>query len=162
IAGQLPYCGPNRVKNFCCVYSAVTVLACVDVTLARWTFFTLAMCVLLLPLAFIILSYILIIRVIHSSTNNKNSWKAFYTCTTHLIVIGLYYIPRVFVYSTSQIPLILDADINVFLLCLYTFVPHLANPIIYCLRTKEITHIFELSFNNIVLLKSMQTSKNLQ
>ncbi|XP_018098210.2 olfactory receptor 688 [Xenopus laevis] len=162
IAGQLPYCGPNRVRNCFCVNSAVTVLACVDVTLARRTVFTLAMCVLLLPLAFIILSYILIIRVIHSSTNNENSWKAFYTCTTHLMVIGLYYIPRVFVYSTSQIPLILDVDINVLLLCLYTFVPHLANPIIYCLRTKEIIHIFGLSFNNIVLVKSMQTSKNLQ
>ncbi|OCT93399.1 olfactory receptor 2M3 [Xenopus laevis] len=161
IAGQLPYCGPNRVRNCFCVSTAVTVLACVDVTLARRIAFISAMCVLLLPLTFIILSYILIIRVIHSSTNNENSFY-FYTCTTHLMVIVLYYIPRVFVYSTSQIPLILDADINVFLLCLYTFVPHLANPIIYCLRTKEIGNIFAQSFNNIFLVKCLQTSRTLQ
>ncbi|XP_017944960.2 olfactory receptor 688 [Xenopus tropicalis] len=149
ITGQLPYCGPNRVKNCFCVNSAVAALACVDVTLARRTVFTLAMCVLLLPLAFIILSYVLIIRVIHSSSNTENSWKAFYTCSTHLMVIGLYYIPRVFVYSTGQIPLTLDADINVLLLCLYTFIPHLSSPVIYCLRTKDIRNIFAQSFDNI-------------
>uniref|UniRef100_A0A1B8Y8T7 G-protein coupled receptors family 1 profile domain-containing protein n=1 Tax=Xenopus tropicalis TaxID=8364 RepID=A0A1B8Y8T7_XENTR len=149
IAGQLPYCGPNRVKNCFCISSAVGALACVDVTLARRTVFTLAMCVLLLPLAVIILSYVLIIRVIHSSTNTENSWKAFYTCTTHLMVIGLYFIPRVFVYSTGQIPLTLDADINVLLLCLYTFIPHLANPVIYCLRTKDIRNVFGHILKNV-------------
>ncbi|XP_041437279.1 olfactory receptor 1-like [Xenopus laevis] len=162
IAGQLPYCGPNRVRNCFCVNSAVTVLACVDVTLARRTAFIIVMCVLLLPLAFIILSYIHIIRVIHLPTINKNSWKAFYTCTTHLMVIGLYYIPRVFVYSTSQIPLILDADINVLLLCLYTFVPHLANPIIYCLRTKDIRIIFGHIFKNTLTIKCVKRSTMLQ
>uniref|UniRef100_A0A803K1F3 G-protein coupled receptors family 1 profile domain-containing protein n=1 Tax=Xenopus tropicalis TaxID=8364 RepID=A0A803K1F3_XENTR len=161
IVGQLPYCGPNRVKNCFCVNSAVAVLACVDVTLARRTVFILAMCVLLLPLAVIILSYVLIIRVIHS-TNTENSWKAFYTCSTHLMVIGLYFIPRVFVYSTSQIPLTLDADINVLLLCLYTFIPHLASPIIFCLRTKEIRNILGQIITTIFHIDSEHGSRTLQ
>ncbi|XP_041437149.1 olfactory receptor 6B1-like [Xenopus laevis] len=149
ISGLLPYCGPNRVKNCFCSNAAVLSLACADVSLERKKGFIIAICVHLFPLAFIILSYILIIRVVHLSANNGNWQKAFYTCTTHLIVIGLYFIPRLFVYSTSQIPLILDADMNTLIICLYTFIPHIASPIIFCLRTKEIRTILEHVFNNI-------------
>ncbi|XP_041437148.1 olfactory receptor 10G3-like [Xenopus laevis] len=100
IAGILPYCGPNRVKNCFCASQAVIVLACVVVTLERRKGFSIAMCVHLFPLSVIILSYILIIRVVYLSANNGNLQKAFNTCTTHLIVIGLYFILRLFVYCT--------------------------------------------------------------
>ncbi|MEE6516616.1 hypothetical protein FKM82_026211 [Ascaphus truei] len=141
LAAQLPYCGPNKVKNCFCVISAVTVLACVDVTSVRRIAFSIAMFVLLLPLAFIIFSYIIIIKTIHSSTRSENWQKAFYTCTTHLFVIGLYFVPRVFVYISSQA------------LCLYTFVPHVANPIIYCLRTTEIKRTLGNVFKRKISLK---------
>ncbi|NP_001165778.1 olfactory receptor family 52 subfamily D member 1 S homeolog [Xenopus laevis] len=154
IAGILSYCGPNRVKNCFCASQSVIVLACVDVSLERKKGFIIGMCVHLFPFAFIILSYILIIRVVHLSANNGNWQKAFYTCTTHLIVIGLYFIPRLFVYSITQIPLILDVDINVLILCLYTFIPHIASPIIFCLGTKEIRNILRQTFNNIFHMKS--------
>ncbi|KAE8628098.1 hypothetical protein XENTR_v10007314 [Xenopus tropicalis] len=141
IAVQVPYCGPNRVKNCVCASQAVIVLACVDTTLERRKGFIIAMCVHLFPLAVIILSYILIIRVVHLSANNGNWQKAFYTCTTHVIVIGLYFIPRLCLYIINLIPLVLDPDINMLIVFLFTFVPHFANPIIFCLRTKEIRNI---------------------
>ncbi|OCT56350.1 hypothetical protein XELAEV_18004354mg [Xenopus laevis] len=162
IAGILPYCGPNRVKNCFCATQSVIVLACVDVSLERKKGFIIGMCVHLFPLSFIILSYILIIRVVHLSANNGNWQKAFYTCTTHLIVIGLYFIPRLFVYSITQIPLILDADINVLILCLYTFIPHIASPIIFCLGTKEIRNILRQMLNNIFHIKSDHITRRLQ
>ncbi|KAG8431393.1 hypothetical protein GDO86_018897, partial [Hymenochirus boettgeri] len=141
IAGLLPFCGPNLVKNCFCASPSVIILACVDVTIARRIGFIIGMIVHLLPLSVIIISYIIIIRVVHSSAGNENWQKAFYTCTTHMFVIGLYFIPRLFVYVTGQIPLILNADLNVLIFCLYTFIPHVASPIIYCLRTKEIRNI---------------------
>uniref|UniRef100_A0A1B8Y8T5 Olfactory receptor n=1 Tax=Xenopus tropicalis TaxID=8364 RepID=A0A1B8Y8T5_XENTR len=148
IALKVPYCGPNRVKNCFCASQFLIVLTCVDVTLEKKERFIIGMCVHIFSLAVIILSYILIIR--HLSANNGNWQKAFYTCTTHLLVIGLYFIPRLFVYSTSQIPLILNADINVLIVCLYTFIPHLASPIIFCLGTKEIRNILGQTFNSIL------------
>eukprot|EP00079_Xenopus_tropicalis_P013324 XP_002941597.1 PREDICTED: olfactory receptor 2AT4-like [Xenopus tropicalis] len=162
IAVQVPYCGQNRVKNCFCASQSVIVLACVDVTLERRKGYSIAMCVHLFPLAVIILSYILIIRVVHLSANHENWQKAFYTCTTHLLVIGLYFIPRLFVYSTSQAPLILDADINILILCLYTFIPHLASPIIFCLRTKEIRNILGQIINTIFHIDSEHGSRTLQ
>ncbi|KAM4702147.1 olfactory receptor 56A5-like [Discoglossus pictus] len=153
IGALLPYCRPtNKVNNCFCVNTAVTVLACMDVTSHRRIAFSLAMFVHFGTLSLIILSYIIIIKTVHSRSCTDNWQKAFYTCTTHLFVISLYYIPRVFVYISNQARLILDADLNVLLLCLYTFVPHLANPIIYCLRTKEIKrtlgNIFKRKINH--------------
>ncbi|XP_075705995.1 olfactory receptor 2AT4-like [Rhinoderma darwinii] len=136
-------CGRTRVNGCFCTSSNVHSLACGDVTPSKRLVFSTAMVVLLLPLIFIIFSYIAIIRIMNSSRHLVKGQKALYTCTTHLSVIALFYIPRLFVYITNQTQLILSADVNVFLLCLYTFLPHVANPIIYCLRTKEIKQVFK-------------------
>ncbi|XP_075449376.1 olfactory receptor 1500-like [Ascaphus truei] len=133
-----PYCGSRKINNLFCVNMAVMGLACGDITLLKKTIFVLSIGVLILPLSFIILSYIIIIRRISVSSQSESWEKAFYTCTTHLFIIAMYYVPRVFVYVAYQVNLVLSTDMSVLLLCLYTFLPHMANPIIYCLRTKEI------------------------
>uniref|UniRef100_F6RFM2 Olfactory receptor n=1 Tax=Xenopus tropicalis TaxID=8364 RepID=F6RFM2_XENTR len=150
---RLSYCGPNKIKNCFCSITFLSALACDDRTFVITLSYSFAMCALLIPLAVIILSYLLIIRVVHMSAGSGNWQKAFYTCTTHLFVIGLYYIPRVFLYTTSKIPLILDADVNVLLLCLYTYIPHLASPLIYCLRTAEIRTIVGQIFYKTLNIK---------
>ncbi|MEE6473318.1 hypothetical protein FKM82_009949 [Ascaphus truei] len=128
-----PYCGSRKINNLFCVNMAVMGLACGDITLLKKTIFVLSIGVLILPLSFIILSYIIIIRRI-SLLSRSESWeKAFYTCTTHLFIIGMYYVPRMFMYIAYHINLVFSIDMSVLLLCLYTFLPHMANPIIYCL-----------------------------
>ncbi|OCT56828.1 hypothetical protein XELAEV_18004358mg, partial [Xenopus laevis] len=148
-AVQLPYCGPNRVKSCFCSNAVLIILACIDASLERRKGFIIAICVHLFPLAVIILSYILIIRVVHLSANNGNWQKAFNTCTTHLIVIGLYFIPRLFLYIISQAPVTLDADTNVLIISIFTFIPHFASPITFCLRTKKIRNILAQMFKSI-------------
>ncbi|KAM8976900.1 olfactory receptor 56B34-like [Pelodytes ibericus] len=139
---QISFCGRNKINNCFCTNIGVTSLSCDDITTTKQVVFGFAMIVLLVPLSFIIYSYVVIIKTIHLSTSSGNWQKAFYTCSTHLIVIMLYYTPRLFIYTANQVRLIVDADVNVLILCLYTYVPHLASPIIYCLRTKEIKQIF--------------------
>ncbi|XP_056414573.1 olfactory receptor 2AT4-like [Hyla sarda] len=146
-------CGRTRINSCFCSSSSVYGLACGDVTYPRLVGFCNAMVALLLPLSFIVFSYAAIIRILHSSTHLGNGQKAFYTCTTHLLVIATYYIPRLFVYITNQTKLTLNADVNVLILCLYTFLPHVANPIIYCLRTKEIRQIIKPILRRCTTLK---------
>ncbi|XP_041437147.1 olfactory receptor 52E8-like [Xenopus laevis] len=159
---QLPYCGPKTIRNCFCSNISLTALACADNSFAVQLGYIAAMLVLLLPLAIIILSYILIIWAVHSLSREENWQKAFYTCTTHLFVIALFYIPRVFVYTSAQLRLILNPDINVLLLCLYTFIPHAANPIIYCLRTNEIKDILKRTFQIRFCITIKQKSPGLQ
>ncbi|XP_063297602.1 olfactory receptor 1496-like [Pelobates fuscus] len=137
VTSQLSYCY-SKINNYFCSSSTILSLTCVDTFSTRRITFTLAMIVLLIPLSFIIFSYIVIIGTISSSRNSQNWQKAFYTCSTHLFIIGMYFIPRLFVYTANQLHLIINADLNVLLLGLYSYVPHLVSPIIYCLRTREI------------------------
>ncbi|XP_077307285.1 olfactory receptor 1E16-like isoform X2 [Lithobates pipiens] len=145
-------CGQNISSCFC-TNSAVLSLACSDVTPVKHITFCLAMFVLLLPLFFILFSYGVIIRVIITQTQSVSRKRAYYTCATHLSVICLYFIPRIFVSVANQVNLILNKDVNVLILCLYTFVPHMANPIIYCLRTKEIRRTFKNLIKRWILIK---------
>ncbi|XP_002940791.2 olfactory receptor 1 [Xenopus tropicalis] len=147
----VPICNKNKIKSCFCTNTGLTALSCADVTFVKRLAFGLAMFVLLLPFTFIIFSYIAIIKAICSRDHFENWRKTFYTCATHLLVIGLYFIPRIFVYISNQVQLILEEDLNVLLLCLYTFVPHMANPIIYCLRTKEIRKTIARFFQKIVI-----------
>ncbi|XP_069828019.1 olfactory receptor 2AT4-like [Dendropsophus ebraccatus] len=139
---QAPPCGYNRINTLMCTNIAVTALACKDVSIIKKTTFAFSMFILFVPLSFIILSYITIINIIRVSANKENWQKAFYTCTTHLCVMTVHYAPRVFVYTANEVGLVFNADLNVFILCLYSYIPHIANPIIYCLRNKAITQTY--------------------
>ncbi|XP_075705994.1 olfactory receptor 2AT4-like [Rhinoderma darwinii] len=138
---QFPYCGSRKVNNCFCVNMAVMVLACGDISLLKQTVYYFAMVALLGPLCYIVLSYILIIVKVRSSARNESLHKAFYTCVTHLFIITMYYGPRVFVYTAYQVNLVFGLDFSILLLFLYTYLPHILNPIIYCLRTQEIRQV---------------------
>ncbi|KAM3936267.1 olfactory receptor 4S1-like [Leptodactylus fuscus] len=133
-----PFCGPNKIVNLFCNSSTMLRLVCDDVTATREILLAIALSVLFVPLAFIILSYAVIIVSIVCSHHSKDWRKALSTCTTHWIVLTLFYLPRVFVYIANYAHLVLSPDLNVFLIFLHSYLPHLANPLIYCLRTEEI------------------------
>ncbi|XP_040195442.1 olfactory receptor 2AP1-like [Rana temporaria] len=144
----------QEVRSCYCTNSGVLSLACNDVTSLKRTIFIIAMLVLLLPLFIILFSYGVLIRVIITQSQSVNRRRAYYTCATQLSVICLYFIPRIFVYVANQLKLILNEDVNVLILCFYTFVPHMANPIIYCLRTKEIRRTFKSLIQRWILMKN--------
>ncbi|XP_056416246.1 olfactory receptor 6B1-like [Hyla sarda] len=152
----VPYCGANKIPSCYCTNTGVLSLVCKDVTLLKRLTFGIAMFVHLLPLSFILFSYGVIIKVIISQNDNRR--RAFYTCATHLCVIGLYFIPRIFVYIANQVKLILNDDINVLILCIYSYVPHMANPIIYCLSTKEIRRTLKNMAKRRILMKTLHLS----
>ncbi|KAM5182244.1 olfactory receptor 10D3-like [Mantella aurantiaca] len=134
----LPFRGTNRVKSCFCSLTPVAVLSTADSASSRRTGFVIAMISHLCPFSFIVFSYLVILSKICSPGRTDNWQKAFYTCTTHWLVIGLYFIPRLTVYTYNQVQLIPNADVNVLLICLYTFAPHFTSPVIFCLRTQEI------------------------
>ncbi|XP_056414409.1 olfactory receptor 10G8-like [Hyla sarda] len=140
-SAQFPYCGSRKVNNCFCVNTAILGLACGDNSVLRETAYYTGMVALLGPLLLIIISYILIFVKAHTVLRDTNGRKAFSTCVTHLFIIAMYYGPREFVYITYQLRYALSLDVSVLLLCLYTFLPHVLNPIIYCLRTQEIRQL---------------------
>ncbi|KAK6485884.1 olfactory receptor 10G4-like [Huso huso] len=144
-AAILPYCGPNKVNHLYCEHRSVARLACTDTTLSMFLGVITACLVLIIPFLIILLSYLKIIITVLKIATSEGRKKAFYTCSTQLIVISIYFIPRLFVYIAAIVGVYMPDVARVSLGVMYCLLPPLANPVIYSFRTKEIKQfIFKL------------------
>ncbi|KAG9263247.1 olfactory receptor 1-like [Astyanax mexicanus] len=143
MTAKMPFCGPNLIINCFCDTMSMNNLACTDTKAAYQIQFSLAMFVLIVPFSFIIISYVSIGVSVSKITNNQGRMKAFSTCTTQLVIITLYYTPRVFVYATPYIPnLKMTVDQKMVFSMFYLLLPPIVNPLIYCFRTNQIQQLF--------------------
>ncbi|XP_061576552.1 olfactory receptor 2AT4-like [Cololabis saira] len=136
-AYPLPYCASNIINHCYCDHIGITILACTDRTPYALPAFVTAMITLLGPLAFIIFSYCSILIAVSKIADLQNCFKSLSTCSTQLIIISLYYLPRCLVYFTSYAGIRFSADVRIVVIMFYSLGPPMINPLIYCLRTKE-------------------------
>ncbi|XP_073685166.1 olfactory receptor 2AT4-like [Garra rufa] len=140
---KLPFCGPNLIDNCYCDSLSMNQLACADATAAKLIAYAVAMFVLLVPLSFIIFSYLSILVSVLRIANAQGRMKAFSTCATQLTIIAIHYVPRFVVFTTSNIPNAeLNSTVKIGIVMLYTLLPPVVNPFIYCIRIKEIRQFF--------------------
>ncbi|XP_068121890.1 olfactory receptor 52E8-like [Hyperolius riggenbachi] len=153
----LSYCGPNRIKNLFCAVVYVAVLSCKDTYATRQNLFYVTFNIHLIALVLIVLSYVIIISKL-SKTGQSVTWKkAVYTCSSHWFVIALYFIPRLVVYGYNQNQLIPNVDLNILLVCLYTYVPHFSSPVIFCFTTKEVKRVMKKVFKNYICVNKRKS-----
>ncbi|XP_006038430.1 olfactory receptor 4Q3-like [Alligator sinensis] len=131
---QLPFCGPSELDNFYCDVPQVVKLACMD----TYVFEILSMFSsgLLSLLCFLVLlgSYSFILVKLKSHFEDGSGRKALSTCSSHLTVVSLIFVPCVFVYLTPFSSSRIDKMASVF----YTVITPMLNPIIYTLRNQEV------------------------
>ena len=133
---MLPRCGHRRVDHFLCEMPALIGMACVDTMTLEALAFALAIFIILAPLILILVSYGYIARAvlrIKSATGRK---KAFNTCSSHLIVVSLFY--GTIIYMYLQPANTYSQDQGKFLTLFYTIVTPSVNPLIYTLRNKDV------------------------
>ncbi|XP_039602392.1 olfactory receptor 6F1-like [Polypterus senegalus] len=87
--------------------------------------------------AFIILSYIIItVVVIKLSTESRK--QMFSTCTSHVIVIFCYFMPKIIVNFATSYGVVMTMSERFSAHVASTFGPSLVNPFVYCLRRENI------------------------
>ncbi|XP_074076764.1 olfactory receptor 2W3-like [Macrotis lagotis] len=133
---KLPRCGHNKVDHFLCEMPALIRLACVNTVIIEGTVFVLAIVIVLTPLVLILVSYGYITQAVVKIKSVVGRRKAMNTCSSHLIVVSLFYGNIIYMYmqpgnSASQ-------DQGKFLTLFYNIVTPLLNPLIYTLRNKEV------------------------
>ncbi|KAM6388118.1 olfactory receptor 6B1-like [Pluvialis apricaria] len=133
---QLKFCGPHVINHFFCDISPLLNLACTDMSLAEMVDFVLALFILLVPLFITIVSYLLIIITILDIPNTQSKKKAFSTCSSHLIVVAIFFSATLFMYARPK--KIDPFDFNKLVSAVYTIVTPILNPFIYCLRNQEV------------------------
>uniref|UniRef100_A0A8C3P7H2 Olfactory receptor n=1 Tax=Chrysemys picta bellii TaxID=8478 RepID=A0A8C3P7H2_CHRPI len=114
---SLPFCGSNRIHHFFCDIPPVVKMACTDTSKNE-------IVVLAVSVLFIMSPFLLI-----------TLRKAFSTCSSHLMVVTLFYGTALFTYLRPKSISTPESDQMISLM--YTVVTPMLNPIIYTLRNKE-------------------------
>nr|ACU42262.1 olfactory receptor family C subfamily 300 member 1 [Oncorhynchus clarkii] len=136
-AYPLPYCDSNTILQCFCDHISITKLACTDRAPYSFPAFVTAMVVLLGPLVFIIFSYCSIIVAVLQIASPQGRLKTLSTCSSQLIIIALYYLPRCFIYLASNIGIRFSTDLHIVIIMSYSLLPPMINPLIYCFKTKD-------------------------
>ncbi|XP_058409873.1 olfactory receptor 2W1-like [Diceros bicornis minor] len=134
-AVSLPRCGNHQLDHFFCEISAMVKIACVDTTAMEVTTFSMCLIIVLVPLLLILVSYGFIAVAMLKIKSAMGRQKAFGTCSSHLIVVSIFYGTVIYMYiqpgnSPSQ-------DEGKLLSIFYSIVIPSLNPLIYTLRNKE-------------------------
>ncbi|XP_069871399.1 olfactory receptor 6J1 [Dipodomys merriami] len=141
ITFQQPFCGPNIVNHFFCDNFPLLELICADTSLLELLGFVIANFSLLGTLAVTATCYGNILHTILHIPSAKERKKAFSTCSSHIIVVSLFYGSCIFMYVRSG-KSGHGEDQNKAVSLLNTVVTPMLNPFIYTLRNKQVKQIF--------------------
>ncbi|KAM9121273.1 olfactory receptor 10AG1-like [Pangshura tecta] len=133
---SLPFCGSHEINHFFCDVPPLLELSCVDTYRNKMVIFVAVLLFLIIPFFLIVISYIKIARTILKMPSAQGRRKAFSTCSSHLIVVTLFYGSSMIVYLDPKSKE--SVDTNKLLSLFYTIVTPMFNPFIYSLRNKEV------------------------
>ncbi|XP_067386623.1 olfactory receptor 10C1-like [Emydura macquarii macquarii] len=132
----LPFCGSNEINHFFCEIQLVLKLVCGDTYWIELQIIVGAAFILMLPFMLILVSYICIISTILKIRSAKGRHRAFSTCSSHLIMVTLFYMMAHIMYLHPKSSL--SPDMNKLFSLFYSVVTPILTPIIYSLRNKEV------------------------
>uniref|UniRef100_A0A452HXZ0 Olfactory receptor n=1 Tax=Gopherus agassizii TaxID=38772 RepID=A0A452HXZ0_9SAUR len=133
---QLNFCGPNEIDHFFCDLTPVIKLSCSHTNLVTLVTLIFSSIDTVPPFLLTLISYVCIISTILRIPSTTGKHKAFSTCSSHLIVVTLFYGTLITVYllpSTGAVK-VPNKVFSVF----YTVLTPLINPLIYSLRNKKV------------------------
>ncbi|KAM9120678.1 olfactory receptor 11A1-like [Pangshura tecta] len=133
---QLTFCGPNGIDHFFCDLIPLINLSCNDPQMMEMLIFILSLIFSLVPFLLTLMSYICIIATILRIPSTTGRQKAFSTCSSHLIVVTIYYGTLLIVYMFPTTDIL--RDYKKVLSVVYAVLTPLVNPLIYSLRNKEV------------------------
>ncbi|XP_040273679.1 olfactory receptor 6B2-like [Bufo bufo] len=133
---MLTFCGPNVIDHLFCDLMPLIEIACSGTSTIDIVKYILSFPVLLIPITIIIISYINIIVTILRFPSNISRQKAFSTCSSHLIVVTIFFFTILIVYIFPKGEQ--TSNSNKLVSLIYTVFTPFINPIIYSLRNKEI------------------------
>ncbi|NWI60099.1 O11L1 protein, partial [Calyptomena viridis] len=134
MVSRLHFCNCNLIDHFFCDISPLLKLSCSDTTVTEAVIFILSLLVLASCFLLTLLSYFLIILTILKTPSASGKRVTFSTCSSHLMVVTIYYGTMIFMYVRPTYSL--SSELNKAVSVLYTVVTPLLNPVIYSLRNK--------------------------
>ncbi|KAM6450640.1 olfactory receptor 5G9-like [Liasis olivaceus] len=138
---QLTFCDHSVIDHFFCDFIPVVNVARSNAYQIKIISFILTSICTLPPFGITIVSYAFIINAILRISSTRGRRKAFSTCSSHLIVVTIFYGTIAIVYllsDTSELQ-----ELNKVFSVFYTILTPLVNPLIYSLRNKEVKEVLK-------------------
>ncbi|XP_014379132.2 olfactory receptor 5V1-like [Alligator sinensis] len=131
---KLQFCGPSEIGHFSYELPSLIKLSCTGTIMSNVALFSSAVIIGAGSFILMLMSYVHIISTIFSMCSSEGRCKAFSTCSSHLIVVGLLYGTVVFQYlkPRSFSSVILDQVVSI----QYSILTPMLNPIICRLKKK--------------------------
>ncbi|XP_006031632.1 olfactory receptor 8S1-like [Alligator sinensis] len=133
---KLHFCGPNEIGHFSCELPLLLALSCTETIANKISLLSSGVIFGVCTFLLMFFSYFHIISTLLRIRSAEGRHKAFSTCSSHLIVVGLFYTTALFQYlkpkSISSVILTEVFSIQ------YTILTPMLNPLIYSLRNKEV------------------------
>ncbi|XP_065271639.1 olfactory receptor 5V1-like [Emys orbicularis] len=133
---KLHFCGPNQISHFICELPPLLQLSCTVTLTNQVVLLTSVLIFGSSSFLLTLISYIHIISTILRIRSAEGRRKAFSTCSSHLIVVVLFYLTGFLQYtkSSSVSSVMLDEMFSI----QYSVLTSILNPIIYSLKNKEV------------------------
>nr|XP_003421868.1 olfactory receptor 10C1-like [Loxodonta africana] len=133
---SLDFCGPCEIDHFFCDLPPILALACGDTSHNEAAVFVVAILCISSPFLLIIASYGRILAAVLVMPSSEGLHKALSTCSSHLLVVTLFYGSGSVTYLRPKANH--SPGVDKLLALFYTVVTSMLNPIIYSLRNKEV------------------------
>ncbi|XP_063312552.1 olfactory receptor 5AP2-like [Pelobates fuscus] len=144
LTALLPFCHSHLIKHYFCEIPPLLKISCKDTHINELVVFFLGGCVIVSSLLLTLISYVCVIAAVLQIPSQKGKRKAFSTCSSHLIVVIIFFGTVVFTYLRPASHSLYGQDHVISLV--YGVVTPLLNPIIYCLRNKDFQKAVEKVF----------------
>ncbi|XP_054844509.1 olfactory receptor 1020-like [Eublepharis macularius] len=136
LSASLDFCGVNQIHHIFCDLPPLMKIACGDTHTNEMVSHSASIFMGLSPFLVVLLSYFYILTSILRMQSNTRRHKAFSTCSSHLIVVSIYFGNGLLNYNQPSSGYSLETDTLVS--TMYCIVPPMLNPLIYSLRNKEV------------------------
>ncbi|XP_057585884.1 olfactory receptor 10AG1-like [Hippopotamus amphibius kiboko] len=133
---SLHFCGSNQLNHFFCDIPPVLKLACGDTFMIEMIIYVVAILVVIIPFMLILGSYVRIIETIPKLPSATGRAKTFSTCSSHLMVVALFFGSGLITYFRPKSSH--SIGMGKFLSLFYTIITPMFNPMVYCLRNKDV------------------------
>ncbi|KAM6451702.1 olfactory receptor 5BS1-like [Liasis olivaceus] len=147
---SLHFCGLHEINHFSCELPPLLKASCSDTFLNNVILLSFAVICGLGSFLPTLVSYVHIVSTIMKIHSAEGRTKAFSTCSSHLIVVGLQYLTGMsqYIKPSNISSSTLDEPISI----QYNILTPMLNPIIYSLKNKEVKRALEGKFKKKSIL----------
>ncbi|XP_065819159.1 olfactory receptor 1-like [Labrus bergylta] len=147
---RLSFCRSLVIQTFFCDHAPVYRLACNDTSINNIMAYVAFLTFICIPFVLIGLTYMCISIALSRIASGQERLKAFKTCSSHLILVAIFYLP-LFGTNIGSVTTNLQPNVRMINSSLTHTIPALLNPIIYSLKTEEVLSSIKKLLNRKII-----------